>query len=266
VVTRPGLAVYDIVTGRKRERLKVDVIDAAWSPAADQIAVSYFPASGELIVTLARLGVIESDQGPPSRIGYPWDGGSSIRFAWSPDGRQLVYRTCVYDARPGDGGREICQLVAASADGQNERGLSPGVNFAGTTDFVWSPDGGAIALGGDGGLYVFKLGSAKLTRVVRRPLRGFAWSPDGGWLAYTSEEPNAIQLVSRDGTDHKVLRDSTSVQYTALAWSPDGELIIAAASLTRLGPHLGLHVIDVRTGKVLHRTSGDDRSPVWRPR
>jgi Tol biopolymer transport system component len=260
VVTRPGLAIYDVVSGRLRERLKANVTDAVWSPTADQIGI----ATAELNLPFSALAVIDSEQGPPLKVGSPWD-ANSIRFAWSPDGRQLIYTSCFYNGRPGDGAPEICELFAVGADGQNKRALVSTVHLGGAADFAWSPGGGEIAIGGSDGLFIFELGSAKLRRLLRHRLWDFAWSPDGRWLAYTLGKPNAIQLISRDGKQRKVLLVPARVVYTDLAWSPDGDLIAAAASRTEFSPHLGLHVIDVRTGKMLHRTSGDDWSPAWRP-
>jgi TolB protein len=89
-------------------------------------------------------------------------------FAWSPDGRKIVYE------RPRGGG-----IYLIDVDGTRDRRLTslPG------REFSWSPDGRAIAFagvrGGRGDIYVMNADGSDQRRLTHTPDddAGPVWSP-----------------------------------------------------------------------------------------
>jgi Tol biopolymer transport system component len=268
---RTRLVVYDLATGSRRALARTDPFSRAdWSPAGHMIAyVSPLPGSDYELV----LWVVDPTRGSPTRIAVVGNSRDELLFAWSPDGKRLAYVPCEI-VGPGSHGETDCQILIANVHGGRKRRV---LRRASIGSVAWSPDGRAIAItaalrsgpeegqyiAGSSGTYVLEFGSGQLKRVLLRSAAGFAWSPDSRWLACTlwnADTGGSILLVSRDGHERKVIAKPTDDQYgySYIAWSTRGGLIAVA--------HHGLLIIDPETGRIVHRTHGDDRWPAWRPR
>jgi len=86
------------------------------------------------------------------------------------------------------------------------------------------------------------------------------WSPDGASIAYVLPVPdNGIGVIRADGSGKRVLNGENV--FAGLAWSPDGQYIVARSALN----DGSLRLTRVSDGTVLPFTLGVDlREPSWR--
>ncbi len=101
-----------------------------------------------------------------------------------------------------------------------------------------SPDGSRIAFVALDRLYAATLPDGTPERLTSDETGEFepAWSPDGRWVAYVTWDDDAgeghVRRVSADGGRAATLTTAPAY-YRQLAWSPDGERIVAARSARR---------------------------------
>lgn len=96
------------------------------------------------------------------------------------------------------------------------------------------------------------------------------WSPDGRFLAYVSQQavltigPSAQELVVRDRVTGSQRRLYAALTYVAQPrWSPDGTRLLVKGRRMKSGPW-SLHVVDARTGAILHTVPGMAADNEWR--
>ena len=164
----------------------------------------------------------------------------SFDFAWSPDGRKLVF--VKRPERSGAACRPVgsCndEIYVINADGTDLRRLTR--NAVNDHRPVWSPDGRRIAFVRDrdwqtANIYVMNAdGSAqrRLTPTLHRQQPGgwveLAWSPDWKKIAFVDSAGHLgaadIFVMNSDGSG---LRNLTNTDTTSFdfAWSPDGRRI-----------------------------------------
>jgi Tol biopolymer transport system component len=188
-----------------------------WSPAGDRIAfgIGRFFQSSQGAGT-ADIAVMCVDG---TELRTLTDGSGNYGLpAWSPDGRELVYRTSGTDRN----GLSIIDVASGAVttltDGSSHD------NFA-----SWSPDGERIAFtsdrDGDYEIYTIRRDSTDLRRLTRTPGNDAhnAWSPDGEWIVFASERggfkdesplhphnPQAygdLYVVRADGSEVRMLTD-----------------------------------------------------------
>lgn len=94
-----------------------------------------------------------------------------------------------------------------------------------------SPDGRRAAFSVLTHVYTMDLASGQPRRLTGEDVRGFkpAWSPDGRWIAYVTWETDGghIWRTRADGRGRAERLTTVPAFYTDLAYSPDGERIVA---------------------------------------
>jgi Tol biopolymer transport system component len=176
----------------------------AWGAGSDRIVWCDYPSG--------LLSILSVGAEIPSVL---WQGAGSDP-AWSPDGSRLAWNIWASQI--------AMEIVIADSSGSELRRTDTG-DLTGWRALAWSPGGDAIALGGQGGLWLLHLESEELRQLVQDEVWDPEWSPDGSQIAFT---------------------------YTT-----------GLGSATRLAMH-GVAAVDVATGEVRLLDSGGLR-PAWRP-
>ncbi len=175
-------------------------VDPAWDPQGTINSLALSPDGKALAVGLTRNGkedvwVKQLPAGPFSRVTF--GDTASVRPAWTPDGRTLVY----VNDRTGNG---VGSIYTHRADGTG----TPQLVLASRIDFgqaVYSRDGRWMLLrrttsdSGNGDILGMRTGDPALVPLVTSPAREFfpAISPDGRWLAYSSNESGTPEIYVR---------------------------------------------------------------------
>ena len=223
--------------GSKRSVLFHDAersaVCAVWSPQGDRIAFAigrFFQAVLNRRA-VADIAVMRSDG---TGLKTLTDGSGNYGFpSWSPDGKEIVYRSS------NEGKSNL--LIMRIGNGE-VRGLTTGSN---KDNFpAWSPTGDRIAFtsdrDGDYEIYSIRSDGADLKRLTQRPGNDAhcSWSPDGQWIAFTSArggfkdeaalhpynpQPYGDLCVMRaDGSDVRILTDNQYEEGTP-SWVPLGK-------------------------------------------
>jgi serine/threonine protein kinase len=151
-------------------------------------------------------------------------------------------------------GRKQPRPAAAPAHRAPHHGAAPVMVYRGQTygvnSVAWSPDGTAIASGGnDRDIHIWESASGKnlWTLPAMSSVRGLAWSPDGEELAWVSKgKPVHIWNVDTGNFRELLIhRFGLFRDFLALAWSPDG------SSLAAGGMGKVIDIWEVKTSKHL---------------
>jgi serine/threonine-protein kinase len=175
-------------------------VDAAWDPQGSLQNSALSPDGKSLAVELLRNGkadiwVKQLPTGPFSRITF--GDTSSVRPAWSPDGREVGY---IMDRS----GTAVGPLFAHQADGTGvPRPLAPTRLDLGQV--VHSRDGRWLLsrtpgnTAGNGDIIGFRTGDTTQVTLVATPATELfpALSADSRWLAYASNESGTMEIYVR---------------------------------------------------------------------
>ncbi|MET0555642.1 MAG: hypothetical protein ABW221_21565 [Vicinamibacteria bacterium] len=201
----------------------------AWSPSGDRAAFAlghFFPM--QLGPAIADIAVVKRDG---TGLEILTDGSGNVAVpSWSPDGREIVYRSSSKDRL----GLFVVTVAtravrALTADSSHD-------NFP-----AWSPRGDRIAFTrfseSDYELYTVKPDGTDARRLTSEPGNDAhcAWSPDGEWLAFSSarggfkdeaalhpgnpQPYGDIYVMRADGSGVRQLTD-TPFEEGTVAWAP----------------------------------------------
>ncbi len=103
---------------------------------------------------------------------------------------------------------------------------------------VTSPDGKKLAYTAFDRMYITDLATGVARRVTKADIGEYhpVWSPDGLWLAFVTWDDSAggnIIRVRGDGTGQPQQLTRVAALYYNLAWSPDGQRIVATRGAAR---------------------------------
>jgi Tol biopolymer transport system component len=214
LLPRDGIAMLTLATGKTRQIVAAKASDegsAVWSP--DSRAIAYTDSNGRgIFVTDLRTGATHT---VTKKANQP--------LSWSPDGKQILVLGVVSDAKT--------DLWVVRANGSGLRLLS---DYVPVGDVSWQSDT-QVEFGG-----IRNLDENRPARLVRVNLRtgtaaevanlGYldasAWSSDGRRFVYSG---SAVYTMNADGSDrHRLpLPNLDPIDSQQLAWSPDGENIVA---------------------------------------
>jgi TolB protein len=212
-------------------------------------------------------GIWVSNADGSGRTQLTRDGGFDP--AWSPDGRQIVYRRLLSS----DDG----EIWIMDGDGGRRRNL---VEDPEASDWgpAWSPDGATVAFNSDrDGILTLWLMDAHggHQRAIGNVHAEYpSWSPDGARIAYAGGPYYDIRICKADGSDDHALTTSPAYDMGP-AWSPDGTWIAyhtQADSYPQIaepgmGSDMEIHLIHP-DGTGDHRITADtveDSFPTWSP-
>lgn len=224
--------------GRLLRRLPAAGFEPSWSPDGRLIAylVSRCPQP-RFNDTCADLWVIHPDGSARRRLAAT-DVDLTLesrRYAWSPDGRRLVYTKA---GAPGG-------LVVVTVRDGSRRTLA-GTRGALSTDPSWSPDGRWITFSRQRGsfqgsdLYAVTPHGTSLHRLTGGgDVSRSTWSPDGRRIAYMRSAPPfegeprwSVVVAAADGRRARPLAVTT--ESTVLLWSPDSSRLLWSTFFLRL--------------------------------
>ncbi len=200
-----------------------------WSPQGDKIAFAlgrFFQTA--LGPAVADIAIIRNDG---TGLKMLTDGSGNYGFpSWSPDGRQIVYRSS-------SNGKSSLMIIDIETG--NVKALHTGSdkdNFP-----AWSPAGDVIAFtsyrDGDYEIYTIKPDGTGLKRLTNSPGNDAhcTWSPDGKWIAFSSarggfkdeaalhpynpQPYGDIYVMRADGSDVRRLTDNQFEEATP-GWIP----------------------------------------------
>ncbi len=212
--------------GDKTE-LPVKATTFEWSPSGNALAL-HEDDSGKLSVMPAAGG--ESVVLAPEKAKNP---------RWSADGSQVLYD--LYG-----GTLMLCGTAAGSKPKQVAKGVRPG-------SACWAPDGGRVAFGALGGLWISDVaGAAPRLVAKKRSVLCSDWAPDGSQIAFVDIQ-GFLYVLRPDGSG---LRQICKFPARRITWSPGSRHLLADMGLS-------WKVIEAGTGKIQTFKSDAGTRPTW---
>lgn len=229
-------------------RSREPIISPAWSPNGAQVAYVSFE-SRKPVVYIHELA--SGRRRPIAQFR-----GNNSAPAFSPDGRTLAL------ALSRNGGTQI-YLMSASGGAPRQATSGYGIN----TEPVFSPDGSWIYFTSDRGgapqIYRQKVAGGAASRVTFNTSYAVspALSPDGKKLAYVSRSASGFAINVQELDTGNVFMVSKAGNNESPSFSPNGELVLYAASRGALE----CASAEAKSLTRLSSRGGTIREPAWGP-
>lgn len=167
--------------------------------------------------------------------------------AWSPDGQRVAYSA-------NSGSDNLYNLYLVDIDGSNTTRLTQ--NSGNNYSPSWSSDGNQLVFHSDrngltNDLYIISTNGGSANPITQSSNNDTlpTWSPVNNQIAFISQTASGIDIYLTDnsGANPRNLTNTPNVAEQALAWSPDGQIIVYAAPDSATN-RVGLYAINVRSG------------------
>jgi len=233
----PGTGVNTELAWLDRDGKKIGVVGEpghflrqAISPDSKRVAVGVKPAS-----ELEKIWIYDIDRGTRIPLVADESGGDLYSPAWSPDGKQIAYRTLA--------GKKATLLIRPS-DGSGEEKTGFEADLITVTN--WSPDGRYVATeitnyqgreNFENSIRVVRIDSADKPVFDIKNAEAGKFSPDGHWLAYSDLSSGEVYVVPFPGPGARIA--VTSKGGKDPRWRGDGqELFLVADGQTLISVHV----------------------------
>lgn len=143
------------------------------------------------------------------------------------------------------------------------------IQLFGYDQIRWLPEGSAWIEPGSDGLYLIRANGTGVTRLVEGQVYYHDLSPDGRTVAYA--EGGTIYSITIDGSNQRELAQFQISSGPEIHWSPSGDQILVATSLSGFSRHADLYLIDLqgdeeqRIRHVFHTEEEWLLGPRWSP-
>ena len=212
----------------------------AWSPDREKVTfMSFRDEPGDIyVMNPDGTNLINLTQSPEMEEASP---------SWSPDGKQIVYKSWgIFNAN----GFFQSDIWVMDADGENQRNLTN--HIAGDWQPDWSPDGRQIAFtsdrnsdwefdiwGGNWEVYVMAPDGTNLVNLTKHPAKDGSpdWSPDGKQIAFSTNRDGdwkknpkdnwEVYMMNADGTNPINLTNHPAWD-SGPAWEPAAALRVSS--------------------------------------
>lgn len=256
-----------------------------------QISGDYLKVSQHYIGNSSNIGYVIKG-GTPEGINYTATDAAPAGFnltnlrnpSWSPNGSKVVYEIPNWDQLPGE-----TELFSYDPDWDYRyMDVFPTINnvtnhLATTQKVLGAANGSTVT---SSPLYTdlvdaldsYDIYSASNATEVLWLDEGQAgafqpsWNPEGtelvvgfgAWFQTRVDAPAAIYRTYANGTFHMNLTDNLD-NAGLPSWSPDGTAIVYRIWSYDTGAPLGLHILNLTTGRTTALTDGWDNTPGWSP-
>jgi TolB protein len=186
--------------------------DPEWSADGTHI---FFEKDGEGIF------VMDADGSHQRRISHI----ATSAFSVSPDGRTIAYACAMLPATTSDADLATPSICLMGTDGSRPRSL-PGTE-GGSGEPAWSPDGSLLAFNGGYSVWVVEADGSD-PHLVAEKVALPIWSPDGTRILFVSA--HGVESIAPDGSAPQTIAHDPNVEYSDLAYAPDGSRILVTAA------------------------------------
>jgi WD40 repeat protein len=232
----PGSSGYDMLTFNVQGQSFVDQRDL-YGAFNGGLGVSWHP-SGKYVATCGANGTADvtvfyfNGASVTELVGCQQDFGTQANaVAWSPNGHHL--------AAVGIDGSTDVRIY--SFDGTSLTVVDSEDFGSGAYAVAWSPDGRYVAVAGNNGtddVVVYEFDGISLTQVdsvdYGTAAYAVAWSPDGYSIAVGGDHTSTVSVYWFDGssltTDTNVQKTSPATPVKSVAWSADGQTLVACGA------------------------------------
>ncbi|HYM53255.1 MAG TPA: hypothetical protein VEW45_07250 [Candidatus Dormibacteraeota bacterium] len=208
-----------------------------WSPDSTRLLFQDSVFTTDNTGEPARIWLVDASTGGATVL------GSGNAPAWLPDGLSISY----FPIPDGPAEREQPLVVVPVSGGEPRE-------IALAQEARWSPDGTALLLQQEDGLYLAKPDGSDARHLVSGGTP--VWSPDGSRIVYTYDiTAEALPIIGVVDLDGQVIWSGAVGGDPS--WSPDGTKLAVEVGY----PETSIEILDAGSGEVIWRLEGED--PAW---